>query len=294
MSFAELPELSFGQPADSPISGYSDANRSIGYVFRLKYDYDNKYLAEFTGRYDGSYKFAGNVSGKRWAFFPSASVAWRISKENFMSDLTFLDDMKIRASIGLLGNDDVSPYAFLSTYNLMDGNKNAYQTILNGKVMQALRASVIANPTLTWENTLTYNAGFDFTMWNGLLGMEFDAFYNYTYDILTAMGGDYPPSMGGYYYTYANYNKVDSKGVEITVSHRNKLNLAGKPFSYGASFNLTFARNRYLRYPDSPNTVEWRKRTGRSVDASVVWWQKVCSVRKKKLIIPHGMEPVLM
>ena len=271
MSFAELPELSFGQPADSPISGYSDANRSIGYVFRLKYDYDNKYLAEFTGRYDGSYKFAGNVSGKRWAFFPSASVAWRISKENFMSDLTFLDDMKIRASIGLLGNDDVSPYAFLSTYNLMDGNKNAYQTILNGKVMQALRASVIANPTLTWENTLTYNAGFDFTMWNGLLGMEFDAFYNYTYDILTAMGGDYPPSMGGYYYTYANYNKVDSKGVEITVSHRNKLNLAGKPFSYGASFNLTFARNRYLRYPDSPNTVEWRKRTGRSVDASVVW-----------------------
>ena len=101
-----------------------------------------------------------------------------------MSDLTFLDDMKIRASIGLLGNDDVSPYAFLSTYNLMDGNKNAYQTILNGKVMQALRASVIANPTLTWENTLTYNAGFDFTMWNGLLGMEFDAFYNYTYDII--------------------------------------------------------------------------------------------------------------
>ena len=77
----------------------------------------------------------------------------------------------------------------------MDGNKNAYQTILNGKVMQALRASVIANPTLTWENTLTYNAGFDFTMWNGLLGMEFDAFYNYTYDYLTAMGGDYPPSM---------------------------------------------------------------------------------------------------
>ncbi|MCS2594318.1 hypothetical protein NXX56_29135 [Bacteroides thetaiotaomicron] len=60
MSFAELPELSFGQPVgDSPISGYSDANRSIGYVFRLKYDYDNKYLAEFTGRYDGSSKLAG-------------------------------------------------------------------------------------------------------------------------------------------------------------------------------------------------------------------------------------------
>ena len=62
--------------------------------------------------------------------------------------------------------------------------------------MQALRASVIANPTLTWENTLTYNAGFDFTMWNGLLGMEFDAFYNYTYDILTAMGRRLPAIYG--------------------------------------------------------------------------------------------------
>ena len=63
MSFSELPELSFGQPADSPISGYSDANRSIGYVFRLKYDYDNKYLAEFTGRYDGSYKLPAMLVG---------------------------------------------------------------------------------------------------------------------------------------------------------------------------------------------------------------------------------------
>lgn len=72
MSFAELPELGFGEPADSPIDGYSDATRSVGYVFRLKYDYANKYLVELTGRYDGSYKFAGNVPGKRWAFFPSA------------------------------------------------------------------------------------------------------------------------------------------------------------------------------------------------------------------------------
>ncbi|MCS3358245.1 hypothetical protein NXW00_28415 [Bacteroides thetaiotaomicron] len=97
--------------------------------------------------------------------------------------------MKIRTSIGLLGNDDVSPYAFLSTYNLMDGNKNAYQTILNGKVMQELRASVLTNPTLTWENTLTYNAGFDFTMWNGLLGIgELMHSIIIPYDILTAMG----------------------------------------------------------------------------------------------------------
>ena len=272
MSFAELPELGFGEPADDPINGYSDATRSIGYVFRLKYDYDNKYLAELTGRYDGSYKFAGNVAGKRWAFFPSASVAWRISKENFMSGATFLDDLKIRASVGLLGNDStVASYAFLSTYALADGNGNSYNTILNGQILQALRTSVVANPNLTWENTLTYNVGVDFTMWRGMLGMEFDAFYNYTYDMLTYMGGDYPPSMGGYYSTWANYSRMESKGVELLLTHRNSFELAGRRFTYGIGFNISYAANRWLRNTDSPNTVNGRKTVGKSVDAFNVW-----------------------
>ena len=182
---------------------------------------------------------------------------------NAYTDIKIIDGLKYRLS----ANADLAN----------NSRSNWIPSTANGAMFSAppqpATGSYHTSNYVNWllENTLTYNAGFDFTMWNGVLGMEFDAFYNYTYDILTAMGGDYPPSMGGYYYTYANYNKVDSKGVEITVSHRNKLNLAGKPFSYGASFNLTFARNRYLRYPDSPNTVEWRKRTGRSVDASVVW-----------------------
>ena len=72
-------------------------------------------MAEFTGRYDGSYKFYG--MGKRWGFFPSASLGWRISKEKFMEGLDFINDLKVRTSIGLLGNDAVSEYAFLSTYS---------------------------------------------------------------------------------------------------------------------------------------------------------------------------------
>ena len=72
-------------------------------------------MAEFTGRYDGSYKFYG--MGKRWGFFPSASLGWRISKENFMESLEFVNDLKVRASVGLLGNDAVSEYAFLGTYS---------------------------------------------------------------------------------------------------------------------------------------------------------------------------------
>ena len=105
--FASLPELPNGKPADSPISGWSSASRSIGYVFRLRYDYDERYLAEFTGRYDGSYKFAG-MADTRWGFFPSASAGWRISKEPWMQGADFLDDLKIRGSVGLLGSDNAS------------------------------------------------------------------------------------------------------------------------------------------------------------------------------------------
>jgi TonB-linked SusC/RagA family outer membrane protein len=266
LSFPDLPELSYGTATDSPISGYSGHTRSVGFVYRLKYDYADKYLAELTGRYDGSYKFSGNVKGKRWGYFPSASVAWRISKENFMENLKFLDDLKVRASIGLLGNDNVSEYSFLSQYSI-DG-----QIVMNQTLANALARVVIANPNLTWEKTLSYNSGFDFTMWGGKLSVDFDGFYNYTYDMLTYNGGSYPPSMGGYFVSYLNSDKMDVKGFELTVGHRNKLMLGGKPFNYGINANMTYAINRYLKYVnDSPNIPDWRKHVGRSVDANYGW-----------------------
>ncbi len=265
LSFAELPELGLGIPDNSPIGGWSAHSRSLGYAFRLRYDYDNKYLAEFSGRYDGSYKFAGNVSGKRWAFFPSGSVAWRISKEDFMQEMDFLDDLKIRGSVGLLGNDNVTAYSFLSTYG--------YNTSLslNGSLQDAIYTNVIANPYLTWEKTLSYNIGLDFTLWGGLLGMEFDVFYNYNYDILTSMGSGYPPSMGGYYYTYANYSAVDTKGLEVLIRHQNRFHVAGKPFRYGATGNVTYAKARWVKYPDSENSPEAHKLTGKRVNSVWGW-----------------------
>ncbi len=266
--FADLPELDFGNPAASgPIAGSSNARRSVGYVFRLKYDYDQKYLAEFTGRYDGSYRFAGNVSGKRWGFFPSGSVAWRISREDFMKDVTFINDLKVRASIGLLGSDAVDPYRYLSTYSY--GNN----VMLGGNSWTTLYTSAIPNDQLTWEKTLSYNAGFDFTMWRGMLGMEFDVFYNYTYDILTQMSSqEYPASMGGYYSSWANYNKIDTKGIDITVSHRNHFMLGGKMFEYGVSANVSWAKNRWLRYAaDYENEQMWYRVTGDNVYANYGW-----------------------
>ena len=266
--FAELPELSLGKAltSSSPVSGYSDHSRTAGYVFRLKYDYDNTYLAEFSGRYDGSYNFSGNASDKRWGFFPSLSLGWRISQMAFMAKTkSWLDDLKVRASMGLLGNDGVPAYSFLSTY-AFGGNR-----IINGSMVHSLYTSGVANTELTWSKTRSSNVGFDATLWGGKLGIEFDYFYNYNYDLLAEMGGDMALSMGGYYTTWKNYNRYENKGFEVVLSHRNKFLLGGKPFSYGASFNLSYATSKWLRYPDSPNTQEWRKVVGTSVDAYSAW-----------------------
>jgi len=260
--FAELPELDMARvPADNPISGSSDANRSVGFVGRLKYDYDSRYLAELTGRYDGSYKFSGNTGGKRWGFFPSLSLGWRISNEDFFESATsFVDNMKIRASIGVLGSDPVSPYAFLSTMNFIGSNGNPTpQVVLNGQPQNALMTTAVSNPNLTWERMIAYNAGFDASLWKGKLGVEFDVFYNYTYDILGAQAG-MPGSMGGYYTTYINNNSVDAKGIDLMLSHENSY----RDFQYGAKLNLSWARTRYLKYQDSPNTPDYAKRTGKS------------------------------
>ena len=115
--FKELPELGFAtQIADNPVGGGSNANRRVGFAFRGQYNYADKYLAEFSGRYDGSYKFFGNVGGKRWGFFPSVSLGWRISEEEFFSSLRgAVDNLKLRASFGSLGDDaGSSAYAYLS------------------------------------------------------------------------------------------------------------------------------------------------------------------------------------
>ncbi len=270
LPFASLPELSNGIPTNNPVSGWSSASRSAGFVFRAKYDYDEKYLAEFTGRYDGSYKFSG-MSNARWGFFPSVSLGWRLSKEDFMSGATWLDDLKIRGSFGLLGNDSVNEYMFLSTYSPYDSNVAYGQ--LNGPtvVVPAYYTSGIPNTDLTWEKTQSWNAGFDATLWKGLLGIELDGFYNYTYDMLTYQSSGFPASMGGYYPTWVNKNALDTKGIDILLSHHNHFDAGGKPFYYDITASMTYSKTRWLVYNDEPNIVDYRKRVGTDYGSILCW-----------------------
>ncbi|MFR7498664.1 MAG: hypothetical protein ACLUVZ_15930 [Bacteroides stercoris] len=140
----------------------------------------------------------------------------------------------------------------------------------SGSAVKALGiyTSGIPNPALTWEKTLL-NAGLMPPL-NGLLGIELDAFYNYTYDVLTGMGGN-KPFHGWLLYHDGNNNALDSKGIDILLTHRNKFHVAGSPLQYTVSGNLTYSKTRWLKYLDEPNTVEWQKVVGTAYGTIYGW-----------------------
>lgn len=256
--FDELPELDYGNLIQKlrAVSGGSTNSRRAGMVFRANYNYDERYLAELSGRYDGTYKFGEEA--KRWDFFPAVSVAWRMSKEKFFEPLRpVVDEFKIKASFGEVGDDYLNDkeYMYLSTISTAIDPV----FVMGGAGQNGFYTSAVANPWLTWEVSRTYNVGFEASLWNGKLGIDFDFFYNYIYNILSASTG-YPASMGGYFPTYVNNNAQDVKGVDMKLSHRNQVG----EFTYGAVFNFTFARSRWLRYQDSPNIPDYQKVTGKS------------------------------
>lgn len=259
----ELDELNFATLKEkNNISGSSYQQRTAGFLGRLNYDYDNTYLAELSYRYDGSYVFGGMVKGKRWSSFPAASLGWRMSNEEwFRNSFPIVDNFKLRGSAGLTGTTEIPAYYYLNTLSFLADPA----VIIGGKALSGLITSRPANINLTWAKALQYNGGFDATLWKGLLGVEFDVFYKYIYDILSSVDATYPDSYGGYVYGYANNNKQDHKGFELSLTHRHQIG----SFSYRMGFNGTYTKRRWLRYSDSPNTPDWLKLTGKELGAQV-------------------------
>lgn len=258
----ELDELNYATLADkTKVSGSSYEQRQAGFLGRVSYGYANKYMTELSLRYDGSYVFGGMVKGKRWSPFPAASLGWRISEEDWFQDIfRNVDNLKLRGSIGLTGTTEIAPYYYLNTLSLTEN-----VAVIGGSSINGLLTSRPANTNLTWAKALQYDLGFDASMWNGLLGIEFDVFYKYIFDMLSVSDATYPDSYGGYVYGYENKNKQDHKGFEIALTHRNRIG----DFSYKIGINGTYTKRRWLRYGDSANTPDWLKMTGKEVGAQV-------------------------
>lgn len=228
------------------------------YVGRFNYAFDKKYLVEFAFRRDGSYIFAPET---RWGFFPSASLGWLISKENFFKSLfPSVDLLRIRTSYGQSGNSNVSPYLFNSKYKL------AANSMILGTtpITQFYSDNAYIYRNLTWARTHSYNIGFDLEVWNKKLGVELDLFYKFTEDILESQSGNYPPSLGGYYPIYQNSGKVENKGLEVTLKHSNRINTN---WSYSLRGNFSFARNRVLSKVVTDSYPNYRAILGEPMNA---------------------------
>lgn len=195
-----------------------------GALFRVNYGYQGKYLAEFSGRYDGSSKFPSN---QQWGFFPSASVAWRASDESFIKDnVSWISDLKFRASVGSLGNGNVDPFLFLPTMNI------ARTSYIIGDGLQPYTYMPANIPeSLTWERSTTYDLGLDLNVLNNRLSMVFDYYHRYTTDMFT-VGPELPHVFGA---TIPRGNNADlkTKGWEVSLEWRDQFDVAGKAFNYG-------------------------------------------------------------
>lgn len=193
---------------------------------RINYDYKERYLFELNGRFDGTSRFA---AGSRWGFFPSASAAWRISEEEFFERTKeYVDNLKLRASYGRLGNQQVGYYDYIRGVNLgtlgyvFGGTKPVYAT---------LDDPVASN--LTWEVVEQYNVGIDASFFGSKLNATAEAYIRDTKGMLTK--GITLPGVYGADEPEMNAADMRTKGYEITLSWRDRTMLAGRPFGYGVS-----------------------------------------------------------
>ncbi|MDR2147203.1 MAG: TonB-dependent receptor [Tannerella sp.] len=247
-----------------PVTGSYGYSGQKSYVGRANYSFARKYLAEFAFRYDGSFRFAPE---NRWGFFPSASVGWVLSEEDFFSKaLPDVEYLKIRASYGQAGKDEVivngeaRDFMYNSTYAMA-----ANSMVLGGQsITQFYTTNAYVYRNLTWSTTHSYNLGFDLNMWRGKLGMELDLFYKLTTDILENVGANFPLSLGGYYPAIENSGKVENKGFELTLTHNNRIN---SDWSYGLKGNVSFARNKVLHRAMADNHPNYRPVVGSSMNA---------------------------
>ncbi|SHF11163.1 TonB-linked outer membrane protein, SusC/RagA family [Mariniphaga anaerophila] len=225
-----------------------------GYLFRVGYNYAYKYYLDVTVRRDGSARFAPE---NRWGTFPSLSAAWRLKNESFMEQVTWLDDFKLRAGWGQLGNQEVRDMAYLSAISKAPhyamGNATQNDRPSSGSYHEGATIFGIPNRELTWEKTETFNIGFDSQIFNNLT-LSAEYYYKETHGILQSI--DIPSSVGVVETPVANVAKVQNQGVEITADWQGKIG----QLNYSIGANLTTTANKvletYKHIPTSGGTVE--------------------------------------
>ncbi|MCQ2143872.1 MAG: TonB-dependent receptor [Bacteroidales bacterium] len=217
--------------------------RTLGFFARANYDYKGKYLFEVSGRADGSSRFA---PGSRWGFFPSASAGWRISEEKFFEPAKHvMNNLKLRISAGSLGNQQVSSYYAYIDQISTDSIMNGYTFDGSSLPNYASVSDPIASD-LTWETVTTYNIGLDTGLFDGRLTFNADAYIRDTDNMLTSAMT--LPSVYGANTPKTNYAAMRTTGYELYLRWQDKVDVAGRPFSYGLTATLGDYRTKITKF----------------------------------------------
>ena len=229
-------------------SGYS----LVSFFGKANYNYADKYMASFTIRRDGSSRFGKN---NRYATFPSVSLGWRINQENFLKKASWIDDLKIRASWGQTGNQEIDNNArytiYVSNYGASENGGQSYGTSYdiagtNGgsTLASGFKRNQIGNDDIKWETTTQTNLGLDYAFFNNTLYGNFDWYYKKTKDILVNMPGI--AAMGEGSSQWINAGEMENRGVEFNIGYRNQTHFGLK---YDITANISTYRNKITKLP---------------------------------------------
>lgn len=256
----------FAGDADKQVGSMDDSQRyeyaNQSYVGRLNYAYKGKYLAEGAFRVDGSSRFPKNG---RWGFFPSASLGYRISEEDFWKESlkSVVSGLKIRASYGIMGDDSGIDYQFVTGYNYPSG-----ATIFDGKYINGASSTGIPNYNITWYESKMLNAGFDMELWNGKMGVTFDVFRRNRTGLLASRAQSIPGTIGAAF-PLENLNSDRNEGYELAVSH--KSTYRDIAYTIGGNISLTRMRNVDVQRADDRSAYHnWRNNTQNRY--TNIWW----------------------
>jgi TonB-linked SusC/RagA family outer membrane protein len=240
--------VSAGTIEDASSNGRDEGTQS--FFGRVVYNFDNRILSDFSIRRDGSSKFGDN---NKYATFPAVSVAWRLSEEAFLQNVEAISDLKIKASYGLTGNDNIGDFRYM----------NLYSSGYNYYGQPGMVPSQIPNPDLKWETTSNFNAGLDLGLFNARINLGVEYYYNLTSDLLLPRP---IPGSSGFTSVWANVGSLYNSGIEFLLSTDN---IRGR-FSWTTDLNLSFNRNMVLElYNDQPFTDEGRGGNAVFVDEAV-------------------------
>jgi TonB-linked SusC/RagA family outer membrane protein len=224
----DLTELNAGSTA-AQVTGTSGDSRLQSYFGRFNYNYNEKYLFEANFRYDGSSRFA---LGNRWGFFPSFSAGWRLTEEEFIKDLKVFSNLKLRASYGKLGNQNVALFSYVDAISLGQ-NYNFNGTIVSGSAITQL-----SDPNITWETTTMSDIGLEGGFFQNKLSFELDFFNKQTSKILRQIV--IPAQVGNLAGPVKNIGAVNNRGFELTLGFKDTV----KDFRYNVGANLTYVKNK--------------------------------------------------